>query len=77
VRAVPLLIEGVAASTVLDQLDQHLHRVGECLANDPVLLLAADLVDLLDEPDLLGGGPFRERRMAHTIAPFHAWPLAQ
>ena len=47
----------MAASAVLDQLDQHLQRVGECLADDLVLLLAADLVDPLDELDLLGGGP--------------------
>jgi hypothetical protein len=72
-----LLVEGVAASAVLDQLDQHLHRVGEGLADDAVLLLTADLVDPLDEPDLLGGGAFRERRRAHAFAPFRVWSFAQ
>jgi hypothetical protein len=77
VGAVPLVVEGVAASTVLHQLDQHLHRVGEGPADDLVLLLTSDLVDPLDELDLLGGGTFRERRMAHAFAPFLVWSFAQ
>jgi hypothetical protein len=74
---VPLVVDVTPLAQVLDQLNEHLQLVWEGLADDLVTLLATDLVDLLDEPDLLGGGTFRERRMAHAIAPFGVWSLAQ